>query len=102
MLNLNNSFGTVTDRNPTVYGEKDMGMRHCYEILKMLEGAGTLAEIKANAKEIGHRPEGISGKLASLRSWRVVEATFPKDGRVTNAVWRLTGEEMSWNVVTES
>ena len=58
----------------------------------MLGGAGTLAEIKANAKEIGHRPEGISRKLARLRSWRVVEATFPKDGRISNAVWRLTGD----------
>jgi hypothetical protein len=79
-----------------------MGMHQCFDILKMLGGAGTLAEIKAKAIEIGHRTDGISGELAGLRSWRVVEATFPKYGSATNAVWRLTGEQIIWNVVADS
>jgi hypothetical protein len=67
----------------------------------MLGGSGTLAEIKAKAREIGYRSDGISGELEGLRSRRVVESTFPNDGSVTNVVWKLTGEEMRWNVVTE-
>jgi hypothetical protein len=68
--------------------------------LKALDGSATYAEIKANVIEPGEDPDGSGRSLRGLERWRVGEAIGDRHREGDVIVWRLTGEEISWNAVT--